>query len=198
MTKTLHIGSIKLPKTSATKGRGYSARNQGGWKHTDESRAKIRAKRAQQVITGATRDKMRQAHLGMKHTAEELRKMSESQRGRVFSEVTRSKMSEWQVGSRNNRWKGGITPFRRKLRNLGRYIQWRSEVLMRDAGVCVECGSADRIEVDHFPVTLKDILAEYNITTVREALTCAELWNVDNGRVLCREHHMEHTYQKQI
>ena len=181
----LNLGSVQIPINAA--------KRPAGWKHTEEARAKIRAKRALQVITPETREKIRVAHTGLKHTVDELRKMSDSQKGRIIPQQVREKMSEWQIGERNNRWRGGITQFRKKLRNLGKYCNWRDEIIQRDGG-CKDCGSRENIEVDHAPLTLKDILLKYSIDTVEKALACDALWDTNNGQVLCAMHHKEKTY----
>lgn len=166
-----------------------------GWRHTDEAKAKIRSKRALQVITPETREKMRLAHLGLKHTPEELKKMSDSQKGRIIPPEVREKMSIWQIGERNNKWKGGVTKFQKKLRNLGKYYRWRDKIVERDC-FCLVCGTCKNLEVDHHPMPLKDILYLYNIDTVEKALACQKLWDTNNGRVLCVKHHKEKTYGK--
>ena len=72
----LNLGSVQIPINAA--------KRPAGWKHTEEARAKIRAKRALQVITPETREKIRVAHTGLKHTVDELRKMSDSQKGLII------------------------------------------------------------------------------------------------------------------
>lgn len=186
--------SLEMPLNAATKTFAEQKRRTG-WKHSEEAKEKIRAKRAKQVFTNETKEKMRKAHLGKKHTVAELLKMSESQKGRIFPDSVREKMSRWQIGDRNNRWRGGITPFRRKLRNLGKYQRWRNTILERDIG-CKYCSSVENIEVDHYPIPLKEILLKHQINSVGKALECAELWDTNNGRVLCHNHHEEHTYKE--
>ena len=42
-------------------------------------------------------------------------------------------------GSKNNKWKGGITPLVQQIRHCFKYRQWRSDVFTRDSYVCVLC-----------------------------------------------------------
>lgn len=55
---------------------------------------------------------------------------------------------------------------------------------------CVLCGydKGNVLEADHIkPFAL--ILEENKIKTLKEAYGCLELWNVDNGRTLCKNCH---------
>lgn len=94
----------------------------------------------------------------------------------------------------NHFWKGGKTKLSKKIRNSAEYSFWRKQVFDRDNYSCVECGrkrkKGDRviIEADHiFPFS--KILDDFNITSIEEAISCQELWDIDNGRTLCRECH---------
>lgn len=143
------------------------------------------------------------------------RKISESNKGKVRSEETRAKISlakkgkraKWMIG--NNFQKGYKNvhfgkfgknhpcwkekkkhPFHRQIRQLFKYRQWRSDVFTRDDFTCVLCGiNGCYIEADHYPKRFIEIINEYNIQTLDEALNCEELWNINNGRTLCQKCH---------
>lgn len=176
--------------------KGFSEYNQSGWKHTQIVKDKIRKKRKTQIITKDTIYKMRVARLGKKHSKLELKKMSESQKGRVFSAETRLKMSMWQIGKKNNHWKGGITSLRRRIRNLGKYYQWRKTILARDGQICVLCGKQNSNIIDHYPVTFQKIIKKFKIKNIKDALFCKILWRINNGRTLCEKCNYEVTFAK--
>jgi 5-methylcytosine-specific restriction endonuclease McrA len=71
------------------------------------------------------------------------------------------------------------------------YMQiWRKKCKSRDENQCSECASTERLEVDHIK-PFSQIMYENNIKTFAEALDCLELWNIENGRTLCRRCHMQ-------
>ena len=56
---------------------------------------------------------------------------------------------------------------------------------------CQHCGiRGGEIQADHIK-SLALILQENNIKTFEEAQNCIELWDVTNGRTLCRECHIK-------
>ena len=80
--------------------------------------------------------------------------------------------------------------FHKSIRELFKYRQWRSDIFTRDDFTCVWCGVRGvYLEADHFPKRFSEIITEYNIKTLDEALNCEELWNINNGRTLCNNCH---------
>ena len=111
---------------------------------------------------------------------------------------------KWKIGHRkfcltmkgagNHRWAGGKTEFSRRVRNLPEYAKWRLEVFRRDFFTCVMCGekrcAGKRIIIhaDHInPLSL--LLEQFNIKVIDDAIACLPLWDVANGRTLCKECH---------
>ena len=109
--------------------------------------------------------------------------------GRVRSQSHKNNISLSKIGKsngdKNPNWRGGITPFRARVRTLKEYLIWKKQVLEKNPKICVLCGSTNRLEVDHIK-QFRFILADNNIKTIEDARNCKELWNVDNGRILCR------------
>lgn len=109
--------------------------------------------------------------------------------GKKNSEEHRRKISLAEMGSKNWRWKGGITPLKRKIRGLFEYRQWRSDVYTRDKHLCQDCGIEGKKLHAHHIKQFSIILFENKITSIEEALNCEELWNTNNGKTLCIECH---------
>lgn len=93
----------------------------------------------------------------------------------------------------------GVTErFRAKIMNLQLYRNWKRDIKERD-GQCVKCDSEENLEADHYPKMFSEIIREFKIKTAEEARHCEELWNLDNGRTLCRDCHKQtDTYGKNI
>lgn len=94
-------------------------------------------------------------------------------------------------GKRNPNWKGGLTALNVKIRNSDEYKEWRKKVFERDNYACTICrveGYGKNLEADHIK-PLSVILEENGIKTVEQALKCEELWDVSNGRTLCKRCH---------
>ncbi len=88
-------------------------------------------------------------------------------------------------GHHHPNWQGGITSLFQKIRGCSKMTKWKRAILVRDKSVCVNCHAANvKIHVDHIkPLAL--IVHRNSIQTLEQALLCEELWDIDNGRVLC-------------
>ena len=81
-----------------------------------------------------------------------------------------------------------------RIRNTTEYLNWRIAILRRDNFRCQVCtasikdNKSVRLEVHHAK-TFDDICKENNITTIKGALTCKEIWSLDNGISLCHGCH---------
>lgn len=121
--------------------------------------------------------------------------------GKTLSQGTREKISKnnaryWlgKIGKEHPHWKDfKITPLYQQIRTCFSYRQWRWDVYTRDNFTCVLCGRkkevSGRLEADHYPKQFAQIFLEYEIKTYDEAIACEELWNINNGRTLCKECH---------
>jgi hypothetical protein len=83
-----------------------------------------------------------------------------------------------------------------KIRNKTEYLKWRISVLDRDNFRCRICSASMkdnknlRLEVHHAK-SFNDICKENNITTIEQALSCEEIWRLDNGISLCFSCHKD-------
>lgn len=100
------------------------------------------------------------------------------------------------LGEKNPNWKGGTTALSKLIRNLPEYAFWRIEIFKRDWWTCQLCGAKNKVgekyifDADHI-VPLHRLLSENQIISTEEAISCEALWDIINGRCLCRPCHMK-------
>lgn len=92
-------------------------------------------------------------------------------------------------GKNNPNWKGGITPLMSIVRSITSYIEWRDKIFKRDDYTCQECKKRGCYLEAHHIKQFNIIIKENNIKTLEEALSCQELWNINNGVTLCKDCH---------
>lgn len=92
-------------------------------------------------------------------------------------------------GEKHYNWKGGITPFTKQIRGCFKNRQWICDIFQRDDYTCANCGIRGRKLHAHHIKAFSIILKENNISTLEQALSCEELWNINNGIILCEDCH---------
>lgn len=128
----------------------------------------------------SAREKMRRAKIGTTLNEEHKRKI-----GRRIKEL--GIKPPIIRGARHHSWKGGITPTAEKIRKSIKYRQWRFAIFRRDNFTCQLCGKKGiYIECDHFPKRFSEIIEEFKIKSLKQALFCKKLWDTNNGRTLCQ------------
>jgi hypothetical protein len=93
-------------------------------------------------------------------------------------------------GEDHHSWKGGISSLSQRIRTSIKYYEWRVACFRRDNYRCVDCGSRNDICVHHIKHFSK-ILLNNDIHTIDSAMTCEELWDINNGETLCGIHHKD-------
>lgn len=154
-----------------------------GAKHTDESRKKISETRKKLGLKAPSRK-------GIPHTEEFKRAVSIRHTGRKDTDATRlKKLAVVPRGDKCHFWKGGVTPLRLLIKQNINYRQWRTKVFERDKYCCQHCGViGGKLNADHIK-SFSIILDEHNITSLADAVSCQELWDINNGRTLCEPCH---------
>src|SRR3990167_1456353 len=123
-------------------------------------------------------------------TQETKQKISKALYGRTLSEKHKKSIRETHLRvDKHPLWKGGVWPLNGKIRKSFEYRQWRSDVFTRDDFTCQECGLKDIRIVAHHKKSFALILVKNSIKTFDEAISCEELWNINNGLTLCKECH---------
>ncbi len=93
-------------------------------------------------------------------------------------------------GEKNPRWKGGITSLNQQIRHCIEYKNWVRTIFKRDDWTCKCCKKrGGDLEVDHYPKMFYKIISDNKIKNYQEAILCDELWDLDNGRTLCKKCH---------
>ena len=98
------------------------------------------------------------------------------------------------TGENNHFWKGGKTKLSQQIRTSAEYSFWRMQIFKRDFFTCQHCGAKNKkgekyiFDADHI-YPLSKILDDFNITSIEEAISCEKLWDISNGRTLCRDCH---------
>jgi len=97
-------------------------------------------------------------------------------------------------GSQDDNNKLSAPLLKLKIRNTTEYLNWRIAILKRDNFKCRMCTASIRdnkglrLEVHHAK-SFNDICKESNITTIKQALACKEIWSLNNGISLCYRCH---------
>jgi len=105
--------------------------------------------------------------------------------GRHFAQMSRHGEVLW-VGEWPKK-----TPLAKSLRRSQKYFAWRKAVFERDNYTCVWCGvRGGELAPDHItPFSL--LLRASNARNIEEAFNYERLWDVENGRTLCRDCHLK-------
>lgn len=92
-------------------------------------------------------------------------------------------------GSLSPAYKGKNNHFKKLIRNIFESRQWRSDVFTRDNYTCQNCFKrGGKLNAHHLKAFSK-IIEDNNIISLKDAMNCSELWNINNGVTLCIECH---------
>jgi hypothetical protein len=92
-------------------------------------------------------------------------------------------------GKNHWNWKNGISKLNHLIRNLPEMKIWINYIFKRDNYTCKKCGQYGGKLHAHHKKPFSIILKQNNITTIKEALNCKELWEKSNGVTLCIKCH---------
>ena len=170
------------------KGRGWckGLKGIGGWKWEEKSKKKLSKTKKGKGLSIQHRKALSKAKKGKPQPQLQTSEVREKIR-----KALKGKPQLWNRGENHHNWRGGITELNHQIRNSLKYKIWRREILRRNDYICQECMErGGRLNVDH-KKKFAQILFENNVKTLEEALNCKELWNIENGRTLCRECHLK-------
>ena len=97
---------------------------------------------------------------------------------------------KWHIGRNSPVWTDNYKRrFRQRIMELREYKEWRLEVFKRDNFTCVRCGTLRKnIEADHI-IAFRTLIEQFKIVDIDMARNCKELWDISNGRTLCKSCH---------
>lgn len=107
-----------------------------------------------------------------------------------LSEALKGKPQPWNAGEKCHFWKGGVSGLSRRIKISFRYKKWREMIFQRDDWICQKCGRRGGLVLHpHHKRSFSSILEKNNIKTLEDALSCEELWDINNGIALCNDCH---------
>jgi len=135
ITKYTKYGKCKSCVNKNRKGKS----NKGGWNHSAEYKERMSKMLKGRVLSQETRKKISLAQKKRFEQPEERLKVSIAQKARLSNPEN------------HPNWKGGITPYLKKLRASQQYKEWRLAVFERDNYTCVWCGdnTGGNLNADH-------------------------------------------------
>lgn len=111
-------------------------------------------------------------------------------KGIPYLAIQGDKNPNWgKFGPAHPKWTGK-TPLRKSLRDCKPYKDWRIAIFRRDNYTCQICRvHGGYLEADHYPDGFAYIIQKNNINTFKDGIKCKSLWDISNGRTLCRKCH---------
>lgn len=127
---------------------------------------------------------------GKRHSVETRLRWSNERSGQLNPFYGKRGLACPNYGENNPNWRGGVTSLVRQIRTCAKYAEWRTLVFLRDRFECRICGKCKvYLESHHCSTSFVDLIREFNITTVDDAVNCNKLWDIDNGLTLCSDCH---------
>ncbi len=109
---------------------------------------------------------------------ERVEKEREYEQQEILERWKKSKEEEYQKRS----------DLRKQIEQMPIYERWRRDVMKKCGSKCQICRSPNNLEVHHNP-SFDSILRRNGIISKEQAVDCKELWDIDNGEILCKECH---------
>ena len=121
-----------------------------------------------------------------------LKAYQEGRRTNEYKSFRENNPNKGKFGKDHPRYKENKKhPFHKLIRETYKYKDWRKTIFERDSYTCVLCGKSGYVEADHHPRRFIDIINEFGIDTLDKAINCEPLWDVTNGRTLCKKCHLK-------
>lgn len=125
-----------------------------GIKHSEETKAKMRAAHLGKVISDDQRELLRKINTGKKMSPQAIAKTVAANLGRKRTPEARENLRKagfLQRGENSHNWKGGVWLYsKRKDRDGKEYKEWRSNVFARDNYTCQKTGiKGGKLEAHH-------------------------------------------------
>ena len=99
------------------------------------------------------------------------------------------------IGHKNNlgskAWNEGLgnNVLNRRIRSTGLFKEWRKIVCNKTNGKCYICNTIPELLEAHHIISIANLIIKYNLTNIKQAKRCEELWDTNNGIPLCAKCH---------
>jgi 5-methylcytosine-specific restriction endonuclease McrA len=127
---------------------------------------------------------------GYKYTEQEKERHCEIM-GRLVSSMSRPEIIAKSQLTKKKTFdlRGRKSKVREVIKHTDEYKSWRTSVFTRDNFTCILCSKKGYVEADHIK-PFSEIIKENNIRDVISARECIALWDISNGRTLCKKCHL--------
>jgi len=132
---------------------------------------------------------------GRKHTKETKEKQKKSNKTKLLWENPeyRKMMSDNHIGKMigkdNPAYIDGRKPLVMRIRNSWKMKRWIEDIFVRDDYTCQDCKiKGGRLEAHHL-YPFSKIITDFKIKTLKQAFACKMLWDLENGKTLCKNCH---------
>lgn len=112
-----------------------------GFRHSEETKQKIRLARLGRKHTEETKKKISKTECGKFVSVETKQKISMIRLGWKHSNETKRKLSKMFSGERSSFWRGGVSNRNKRIKRSLKFRLWREEVFKRDNYACQFCGN---------------------------------------------------------
>lgn len=183
--------------TGLTKKTNKSLRNQG-------EKISIKLKQYYKEHPEAL-DKIRKNGIGKTHTEKwkenHKKLMTEKNpfKGKKHTKETKKHLREVKLsktGEETNNWQGGKTTLNNLIRSNDKSSAWTSQVFVRDNFTCQKCFKKSGRLNAHHKKRLSLILKDNHISSLKQAINCKEIWDINNGITLCKDCHKKETIKE--
>lgn len=124
------------------------------------------------------------SRLGIKMTEEQKEKIRKANKGK----------NNWSKGKNHPNWKGGISNIKDRIMVGQKYKEWRQQIFIRDNFICQKCkiigGHLEAHHIKPFNKLLEEVKKYLPLFNLYDgAMIYTPLWNIDNGKTLCKDCH---------
>jgi len=118
--------------------------------------------------------------------------------GTKLTQEQKNAIRDRMIGDKNPQWKGGITSFIYRIRQLKQYKKWKEAILKRDYPLFTPKEiKRFQIQVHHIE-SVKNLIDKNNLTTIEEVIKTDKFWDINNGIALRKGEHFLITQLERI
>lgn len=126
-----------------------------------------------------------QTFFGCKYCIEEKERQKKASRYIATAEHNRSKK---MIDQRRRENLAAYISLRKDIEEMPKYQNWRQQVFTKFGSRCEICNLTKNLQIHHRK-SLYSIIQDNEVKDKFQAFECIQLWDVDNGAVLCTQCH---------